>query len=63
MQVAVDAHTSRLIVSVAIDNLGKGAAGQAIQNANLISGLGWEYGGLEPQAQTNLATRVQRRKL
>lgn len=39
MQVAVDIHTSRLIVSVAIDNLGKGAAGQAIQNANLIAGL------------------------
>jgi N-acetyl-gamma-glutamyl-phosphate reductase len=39
MQLAVDTHTSRLIVSVAIDNLGKGAAGQAIQNANLISGL------------------------
>ena len=39
MQVAVDSHTSRLIVSVAIDNLGKGAAGQAIQNANLIAGL------------------------
>ena len=39
MQLAVDEHTSRLIISVAIDNLGKGAAGQAIQNANLISGL------------------------
>jgi len=39
MQVAVDTNTSKLIVSVAIDNLGKGAAGQAIQNANLISGL------------------------
>ena len=39
MQIAVDAHTSRLIVSIAIDNLGKGAAGQAIQNANLISGF------------------------
>jgi N-acetyl-gamma-glutamyl-phosphate reductase len=38
MQVAVDEHTNRLVVSVAIDNLGKGAAGQAIQNANLISG-------------------------
>jgi N-acetyl-gamma-glutamyl-phosphate reductase len=37
--VAVDEHTHRLIVSVAIDNLGKGAAGQAIQNANLICGL------------------------
>jgi N-acetyl-gamma-glutamyl-phosphate reductase len=38
MQVAVDEHTNRLVVSVAIDNLGKGAAGQAIQNANIISG-------------------------
>lgn len=39
MQLAVDEHTSRLVVSVAIDNLGKGAAGQAIQNANLMSGI------------------------
>ncbi len=39
MQVAVDEHTSRLIISVAIDNLGKGAAAQAIQNANLMCGL------------------------
>ena len=39
IQVAVDEHTRRLVVSVAIDNLGKGAAGQAIQNANLICGL------------------------
>ena len=39
IQVAVDEHTNRLIISVAIDNLGKGAAGQAIQNANLICGL------------------------
>ena len=38
IQVAVDEHTNRLVVSVAIDNLGKGAAGQAIQNANLICG-------------------------
>ena len=38
MQVAVDEHSNRLVVSVAIDNLGKGAAGQAIQNANLICG-------------------------
>jgi N-acetyl-gamma-glutamyl-phosphate reductase len=36
MQVAVDEHTNRLVVSVAIDNLVKGAAGQAIQNANII---------------------------
>jgi len=39
LQVAVDENTNRLIVSVAIDNLGKGAAGQAIQNANLICGI------------------------
>ena len=38
LQVAVDQHTNRLVVSSALDNLGKGAAGQAIQNANLISG-------------------------
>jgi len=36
IQVAVDENTSRLAVSVAIDNLGKGAAAQAIQNANLM---------------------------
>ncbi len=45
IQVAVDQHTNRLVVSVAIDNLGKGAAGQAIQNANLICGLA-EISGL-----------------
>lgn len=45
LQVAVDAHTNRIVVSVAIDNLGKGAAGQAIQNANLICGLA-EISGL-----------------
>ncbi|MBM3656051.1 MAG: N-acetyl-gamma-glutamyl-phosphate reductase [Actinobacteria bacterium] len=44
MQIAVDSHTSRFVASVAIDNLGKGAAGQAIQNANLISGLAESMG-------------------
>ena len=39
LQVAHDDHADRLVVSVAIDNLGKGAAGQAIQNANLIAGF------------------------
>lgn len=39
LQIAVDSHTSRLIVSIAIDNLGKGAAGQALQNANLVCGF------------------------
>ena len=39
MQVAVDEHTDRLVISVALDNLGKGAASQAIQNANIITGF------------------------
>jgi N-acetyl-gamma-glutamyl-phosphate reductase len=39
VQVAVDQHTNRLIVSCVLDNLGKGAASQAIQNANLMCGL------------------------
>jgi N-acetyl-gamma-glutamyl-phosphate reductase len=34
-----DAATGRAVVVCAIDNLGKGAAGQAIQNANLALGL------------------------
>ena len=34
-----DSRTHRLIVSSVIDNIGKGAAGQAIQNMNLIKGL------------------------
>ncbi len=42
VKIALDSHTSRWIASVAIDNLGKGAAGQAIQNANLISGFAEE---------------------
>ena len=39
VQVGVDEHTNRLVVSVALDNLGKGAAGQAIQNANIMAGF------------------------
>lgn len=39
IQVALDQHTNRLVISCAIDNLGKGAAGQAIQNANLMCGF------------------------
>jgi N-acetyl-gamma-glutamyl-phosphate reductase len=34
-----DALTGRAIVCCALDNLGKGAAGQAVQNANLALGL------------------------
>jgi len=39
IQVGVDEHTERLVISVALDNLGKGAASQAIQNANIITGF------------------------
>jgi len=44
VQVAVDEHTNRLLISISIDNLGKGAAGQAIQNANLMVGLAEDSG-------------------
>ncbi len=36
MQWAYDEHADRVVVCSAIDNLGKGAAGQAIQNFNLM---------------------------
>jgi N-acetyl-gamma-glutamyl-phosphate reductase len=39
LQVALDEHAGRIIVVSALDNLTKGAAGQAIQNANLALGL------------------------
>jgi N-acetyl-gamma-glutamyl-phosphate reductase len=46
--VGVDEHTSTAIVTCAIDNLGKGAAGQAVQNANLMLGID-ETAGLQSQ--------------
>jgi N-acetyl-gamma-glutamyl-phosphate reductase len=39
LQAAVDVNSGRVIITSALDNLGKGAAGQAIQNANLMLGL------------------------
>jgi N-acetyl-gamma-glutamyl-phosphate reductase len=39
LQVALDARTRRVIVTVAIDNLTKGTAGGAVQSANLALGL------------------------
>ncbi|MDQ1721577.1 MAG: N-acetyl-gamma-glutamyl-phosphate reductase [Pseudonocardiales bacterium] len=39
LQAAVDRNSGRVIITSALDNLGKGAAGQAIQNANLMLGL------------------------
>ncbi len=47
-----DLRTGRAVAVAAIDNLGKGAAGQALQNANLMLGLpetlGLGTGGLYP---------------
>ncbi|MET7418272.1 N-acetyl-gamma-glutamyl-phosphate reductase [Dactylosporangium sp. NPDC005555] len=39
LQATVDVDSGRIIVVSAIDNLVKGAAGQAVQNANLMLGL------------------------
>jgi N-acetyl-gamma-glutamyl-phosphate reductase len=35
---AVNAETGLVVALAALDNLGKGAAGQAVQNANLMTG-------------------------
>jgi N-acetyl-gamma-glutamyl-phosphate reductase len=40
IQVNYDARTKRAVITCAIDNLIKGAAGQAVQNMNLIFGFG-----------------------
>jgi N-acetyl-gamma-glutamyl-phosphate reductase len=39
LQTTVDADSGRILVASALDNLGKGAAGQAVQCANLMLGL------------------------
>ncbi len=39
LQVAADTHAGRAVVVAVLDNLVKGAAGQAVQNANLVLGL------------------------
>ncbi|MGE5325459.1 MAG: N-acetyl-gamma-glutamyl-phosphate reductase, partial [Deltaproteobacteria bacterium] len=41
---ALDETTGRLIIVSALDNLGKGAAGQAVQNMNLMFGLAEQLG-------------------
>ena len=46
---ALDERVGRVIVMAVIDNLVKGAAGQAIQNLNLMLGLP-ETAGLEGTA-------------
>jgi len=45
----VDARTGRLVIISCLDNLGKGAAGQAVQNMNLMLGLP-ETAGLDMPA-------------
>ena len=42
--VEFDDHTGYAVISSVLDNLGKGAAGQAIQNMNLMAGLPEETG-------------------
>ena len=37
--VSVEKHEGKLVISSIIDNLLKGASGQAVQNMNLIFGL------------------------
>ncbi|WBL18010.1 N-acetyl-gamma-glutamyl-phosphate reductase [Citricoccus sp. NR2] len=51
LQLAVDAHAGRLIVSAAIDNLTKGTAGGAVQSMNIALGLA-ENAGLAHQGVT-----------
>ena len=39
LQLAADLHAGRAVVVAVLDNLVKGAAGQAVQNANIVLGL------------------------
>ena len=52
MQLALDAHVGRVIVTCAIDNLAKGTAGGAVQSMNIALGLpettGLDQEGLVP---------------
>jgi N-acetyl-gamma-glutamyl-phosphate reductase len=52
LQATVDEDTGWVLVTCALDNLGKGAAGQAVQNANLMLGLpetaGLSVNGIAP---------------
>lgn len=48
LQATVDPHAGRAVAVCALDNLGKGAAGQAVQDANLMLGLD-EAAGLTTQ--------------
>jgi N-acetyl-gamma-glutamyl-phosphate reductase len=52
LQLRLDERTGRVVIAAAIDNLVRGAAGQAVQNMNLMLGrperLGLEQAGLWP---------------
>ena len=39
LQVVTDLDSGRLVLTCTVDNLGKGAAGQALQNANIMLGF------------------------
>ena len=44
IQISLDKRTNKAIIITGIDNLGKGAAGQAIQNANLMCDFAEDFG-------------------
>jgi len=48
ISVALDERNKRVIITGAIDNMGKGAAGQAVQNFNLITGCPENTGLIMP---------------
>ena len=54
MQLAVDVHAGRVIVTCAIDNLTKGTAGGAVQSMNIALGLP-ETAGLDPQGDRTVS--------
>ena len=52
--VFADRHTDRTMVICAIDNLGKGAAGQAVQNVNALFGLAETAGLRLPECSSDV---------
>ena len=48
VNIKVDKRTGRVIMMGAMDNLVKGAAGQAVQNMNLMFGLDEKEGLMQP---------------
>ena len=59
LQVELDQDSGRIIVTSALDNLGKGAAGQAVQNANLMLGLPETAGLLDRRDRAVSVTAAQ----